>query len=125
MKSYKSKSSFQGTHGIHADPPLKGAGSKARVVTYQNLHLIESTGFFTTGFVDATRRSGALVGLNIATGYPSRAITGSSISRARFSNPPLNTRRDGGSEPLSGSIRVRMTPKRWNTGPLVPNALYG
>ncbi|MHA1683343.1 MAG: hypothetical protein ACTSUE_20555 [Promethearchaeota archaeon] len=25
MKSYKSKSSFQGTHGIHADPPLKGA----------------------------------------------------------------------------------------------------
>ncbi|MHA1680498.1 MAG: hypothetical protein ACTSUE_05780 [Promethearchaeota archaeon] len=22
MKSYKSKSSFQGTHSIHADPPL-------------------------------------------------------------------------------------------------------
>ncbi|MHA1683876.1 MAG: hypothetical protein ACTSUE_23250 [Promethearchaeota archaeon] len=44
MKSYKSKSSFQGTHGIHADPPLKGAGSKAGVVTYQNPHLQAGVG---------------------------------------------------------------------------------
>ncbi|MHA1683820.1 MAG: hypothetical protein ACTSUE_22970 [Promethearchaeota archaeon] len=44
MKSYKSKSSFQGMHGIHADPTLKGAGSKARVVTYQNLHLQAGVG---------------------------------------------------------------------------------
>ncbi|MHA1682906.1 MAG: hypothetical protein ACTSUE_18350 [Promethearchaeota archaeon] len=44
MKSYKSKSPFQGTHGIHADSPLKDAGSKARVGTYRNLHLQAGVG---------------------------------------------------------------------------------
>ncbi|MHA1681234.1 MAG: hypothetical protein ACTSUE_09510 [Promethearchaeota archaeon] len=37
-------SSFQGTYGIHADLLLKGAGSKARVVTYRNPHLQAGVG---------------------------------------------------------------------------------
>ncbi|MHA1681387.1 MAG: hypothetical protein ACTSUE_10285 [Promethearchaeota archaeon] len=44
MEPYTDKPSFQRVYGIRADPSLKGAGSKARVVTYLNLHLQAGVG---------------------------------------------------------------------------------